>query len=244
MNKTQYLTELKRIQEEYLLENASFKIGDRIENNILNQVVTVEDIYIRPNGDIIYDVEYICGRRGLSTLCEGRDKNWTTIKDDLSPLMVEKLSLLRDFQEKYPYAHVGGSIGLMLHGQDLKRDLSTSDLDITNFEEIQIKSDDVDMKELNSSSTDFDSCVLLKGSKDLFLKVDLRISPEPSYETVVYKGFTYNVSKLENILFWKKKCASKGDMKHIKDLVTLGIWNESMLKEGVEPFGEDWELLF
>lgn len=244
MNKEQYLTELKRIQEEYLLETASFKIGDRIENNILNHVATVEDIYIRPNGDVIYEIDYIWGRIGLSSLCEGYDKNWTVIKDDLSPLMVEKLSLLRDFQEKYPYSHVGGSIGLMLHGQILKRDLSQSDLDITNFEEIQIKSDDENMKELNSSSTDFDSCVLLKRSKDSFLKVDLRISPEPSYEVVVFKGFTYNVSKLENILFWKKKYARKGIMKHCNDLITMGIWDETMTKERIITSDEDDELPF
>jgi hypothetical protein len=45
--------------------------------------------------------------------------------------MQYKLQILREFQTKYPDSHVGGSIGLYLHGIDLKRDISRTDLDIT-----------------------------------------------------------------------------------------------------------------
>ena len=48
----------------------------------------------------------------------------------MANLMQLKLDFLREFQSNYPKSHVGGSIGLMLHGVDLKRDLNLSDLDI------------------------------------------------------------------------------------------------------------------
>lgn len=47
------------------------------------------------------------------------------------------------------------------------------------------------------------------------------VCPEPSFTTVEFEGIKYNVSLLNNILFWKKKYARKGVQKHIDDLITI-----------------------
>lgn len=46
-----------------------------------------------------------------------------------------KLKVFREFQLANPTAHLGGSLGLMIRGVNVLRDLSRSDLDITVDEE-------------------------------------------------------------------------------------------------------------
>jgi len=43
-----------------------------------------------------------------------------------TPILDLQLETIREFQEKYPKSHVGGSFGLFLLGYDLKRDMSES----------------------------------------------------------------------------------------------------------------------
>ena len=130
------------------------------------------------------------------------------------------LEKLREFQSAFPESHVGGSIGLMLHGIDLKRDLNKSDLDITNpcalkFEYIK------DYAE-SSSPSDFDHSIraYLKDS-NVYVKMEIRINPEPSFEIKEFEGNIYNVSKVRDILYWKQKYADKGVKKHVDDLVVI-----------------------
>jgi len=66
----------------------------------------------------------------------------------------DKLSILREIQDKYPLSHVGGSIGLMLYGIDLKRDLSASDMDITCPFLIDVGT--IDRSQDSSMASDFD----------------------------------------------------------------------------------------
>lgn len=137
----------------------------------------------------------------------------------MSKMINDKLIALREFQEKHPTAHVGGSIGLMIRGIDLKRDLNKSDLDITVDE--FIFNADVSEYEERSDNNDFDCCLKKNISNSIYVKLDIRVCPEPQFEVVNYNGIDYNVSKLRDILFWKKKYANKGVQKHIDDLITI-----------------------
>lgn len=133
-----------------------------------------------------------------------------------------KLAALSAFQRKYPTSHVGGSIGLFLHGIDLGRSLDLSDLDITVDEFDRSKLDDTGFDELSDAS-DFDARLRAYLEPNGFVKVDLRICPEPSFEVIEYEGATYNVSKLRDILYWKRKYADKDVEKHKSDLKACGI---------------------
>jgi hypothetical protein len=142
----------------------------------------------------------------------------------MSKPIESKLKTLREFQVKHPTAHVGGSIGLFLRGIDLKRDLAKSDLDITVDEfDLRISTE----YEERSDNNDFDFSVKDMISESVYVKIDIRISPEPSYDVVVFDGNSYNVSKVKDILWWKQKYADKGVDKHRDDLITI--------KTGIRP---------
>jgi len=147
-------------------------------------------------------------------------KKWYNPEEYSKEQMQYKLEMLREFQAKYPDSHVGGSVGLYLHGINLQRDISRTDLDLTVPDWID------DLKgmynENPSDASDFDYVKMHK-SKDYYFccKIEIRVCPEPSYTTVEFEGHTYNVSLLSNILFWKKKYARKGVQKHIDDLITI-----------------------
>jgi hypothetical protein len=130
-----------------------------------------------------------------------------------------KLKELREFQKIYPESHCGGSIGLMLHGIDLQRDLGNSDLDITTPDEIQVNNE---VYQERSDGNDFDYCLKRDiPSTGYYVKFDIRVCPEPSFEVVEFEGYKYNVSRLKDILFWKNKYAKKDSKKHIEDLETI-----------------------
>jgi len=137
-----------------------------------------------------------------------------------------KLKVFREFQLQNPTAHLGGSLGLMLRGIDLQRNLGKSDLDVT-VDEYELKNLEVDRLDLTSEGNDFDFCVRKEiqdndiFSKGSYVKMDIRVNPEPSFDKIEFEGFVYNVSKLRDILFWKKSYANKGVKKHIDDLVTI-----------------------
>jgi hypothetical protein len=128
-----------------------------------------------------------------------------------------KLEALRKFQEKNPTSHVGGSIGLFLQGIELPRDLSKSDLDVVVDENFNCEEALKEYRE-RSDTTDFDLNIEADHGSGYYTKIDVRISPEPSYTTAFYNGHQYNVSLIRNILFWKRKYAAKGVKKHIADI--------------------------
>lgn len=139
-----------------------------------------------------------------------------------------KLEFLRDFQQQHPTSHVGGSMGLFLRGIDLKRDLTYSDLDIT-IDEMNVE--ETLKYESRSDNNDFDFSLKYDFPKNYYIKFDVRINPEPSFEIVEFDGYMYNVSKLRDILFWKQKYSNKGVQKHTNDLITIAT--------GVRPI-EEW----
>jgi len=137
-----------------------------------------------------------------------------------------KLETLREFQENYPNSCVGGSIGLMLHGINLKRQLFCSDLDITTKEFNKTKYS-IDELSQRSDNNDFDYCLLKHHENGNYTKLDIRVNYEFTFEVIEFEGHKYNVTKTDEILFWKKIYADKGSKKHINDLITL--------KTGVRP---------
>jgi len=133
----------------------------------------------------------------------------------------EKLKIIKHFQDKYPLSHVGGSIGLCLHGIDLKRSLKNSDIDITVPNKLE---QDIPFEtyEVSSSPSDFDYSFRAAETKsNLYSKIEIRITPEPSFVIIEFDGIKYNVSKLVDILFWKQKYADKGVQKHIDDMIVI-----------------------
>jgi hypothetical protein len=148
-----------------------------------------------------------------------------------------KLKTLRDFQSKYPTSHVGGSIGLMLHGVSVHRDLSISDLDIT-IDDFKFDSNKSTDFEERSDNNDFDYC-LKTSESGYYTKIDIRVNPEPSFEQVVFNGIVYNVSKLRDIIFWKNKYADKGSIKHQHDLIAI----DTGVRPELQPVSDD-DLLF
>lgn len=128
-----------------------------------------------------------------------------------------KLETLRKFQKKYPTSHVGGSIGLLMQGIELPRDLSKSDLDVVVDEFFSTEEALKEYRE-RSDTTDFDLNIEADHKGGWYTKIDVRITPEPSFTKIFYNGFNYNVSLLRNILFWKRKYAAKGVKKHINDI--------------------------
>jgi len=132
-----------------------------------------------------------------------------------------KLKVFQEFQLSNPTAHLGGSLGLFVRGIDLLRDLSKSDLDVT-IDEYDVKNLEKDALHLSSDFNDFDFCTTKTiADNGNYVKMDIRVNPEPSFESIEFEGFKYNVSKLRDILFWKKKYAQKGVTKHKNDLIAI-----------------------
>jgi hypothetical protein len=138
----------------------------------------------------------------------------------MNKMILHKLETLKEFQAKYPLSHVGGSIGLMIRGVDLKRALYDSDLDITVdvFNEITIKDNGL---EARSDGNDFDFCFKKNHSDGLYTKIDIRIDPKSFFDIVEFEGENYNVSILSDILSWKKRYAEKGVLKHKFDIIAI-----------------------
>jgi hypothetical protein len=151
----------------------------------------------------------------------------------MNRLLKLKLETLKEFQEKYPTSHVGGSIGLHLRGIDLKRDLNESDLDIT-IDDFVMENDNFVMENesineyvLRSDGNDFDYAIKKNVGDGSYVKMDIRVCPEPTFDVIEYEGVSYNVSRYRDIIFWKTKYANKDILKHKNDLETI--------KTGVRP---------
>jgi len=144
----------------------------------------------------------------------------------MNRLVKAKLEAIKDFQDKFPTSHVGGSFGLFLRGINLLRDLSASDLDIT-VDEILVDNFDSLEYQKRSDGIDFDYAIKKNLPNGLYVKIDIRVCPEPSFDEIIFEGVKYNVSKYRDIIFWKTKYAMKGVEKHIHDLEAI--------KSGVRP---------
>lgn len=149
------------------------------------------------------------------------------------------LELVADIQKQYPMFHVGGSVGLFLHGVRLKRWLksSSSDLDFVSpyfvLPEKKFKASDgeeleVEHRDAKASGNDFDETFFIGSTK-----IDYKIDPKQRYELIEYKGVTYKVSNLMTILEAKLRYALKPEgRKHKEDITEMVV---SKKKEGKQP---------
>lgn len=160
-------------------------------------------------------------------------KNERIMADNLN------LSTVKKIQEKYPIFHVGGSVGLFLHGIRLNRWLHSrgSDIDMVTpyfiLPEFNNEENDtsnsldedfedfgVDYLDAKMSGNDFDETFLVHGEFGT-VKVDYKVDPIQRYEIVEYNGFKYKVSPLLTIVNAKMKYANNGDKKHKKDILEM-----------------------
>lgn len=129
-------------------------------------------------------------------------------------MLQKRLDIILKLQEKYPDLHVGGSIGLFLHGIDLKRDISNSDIDLAKA------SDDIEktnaIEEHGSDGNDFTYHMKKNG-----INYEIKIDPDQKYVIKHYNGIAYRVTELETILFYKRDYADKGYEKHLNDLKNI-----------------------
>lgn len=140
---------------------------------------------------------------------------------------VFKLNIVRALQSRLNM-YIGGSTALYLYGLVLDKN-KDSDLDLVmpyyqGMQDIVAKKDFIEEVEEFSgkkSGNDYDLTFAITTKEGAFAKLDIRIDPKQSYELIVYKGFTYKVCKLMDILEAKCRYAKEGDTKHLKDIKSL-----------------------
>lgn len=135
------------------------------------------------------------------------------------------LETVAEIQQRYPMFHVGGSVGLFLHGVRLQRwtkgTSSRSDLDMVSpyfvlVEDPEGQDGVVDHLDGKASGNDFDETFLYDG-----VKVDYKIDPKQRYEIIEYRGTKYKVSPLLTILEAKMRYALNGQHKHKNDITEM-----------------------
>jgi len=149
-------------------------------------------------------------------------------------MMTDKLNIIKTLLEKYPDSHVGGSIGLFLHGVDLKRNLNKSDIDFTVTAPIDF-SQPMNIENLVEPSApgDFEYSFRMYHSKDgaTYTKIEISINPAPIFDIIVYDGYSFRVTKKDHIIMWKKLYASKGSLKHEHDMIVINGGERPMITE-------------
>lgn len=138
-------------------------------------------------------------------------------------ILLYKLETIRDFQKTYPESHVGGSFGLFLLGYDLKRDFNDSDLDLISpsFDKNNHTDNGMndDIQE-TSDSNDF-NFNYRRYFGSYYVKYDISINTEQTYQVIEFEGNSYNVSLFENIMKFKREYANKGVFKHKADIEAI-----------------------
>lgn len=189
--------------------------------------------------------------RFIEELDENFFKEWDskaderkTIRDERKMEINLKLDAVKAIQTKYPTFHVGGSIGLFLHGIRLKRWLNSksSDIDMVApyfiLPEFDDNTEDDDneysceYKDAKASGNDFDETFVFYGDFGT-VKVDYKIDPVQRYVIIEYKGFKYKVSPLLTIIDAKMKYAMNGQTKHADDI------KEMILPKNIEKNGKN-----
>lgn len=155
-----------------------------------------------------------------------------------------KLDVVRALQTSYPMLHVGRSIGLFLHGLNLKRWNSVKggigDIDMVSPYFILPQTTDeykIEIAGTKASANDFDQTFLIQLAADVaqpdgkivrkqdvnnWIKCDYKIDPYQRYEIIELDGFKYKVSLLETIVEAKIRYAMKpAGQKHKDDMYEL-----------------------
>ena len=144
------------------------------------------------------------------------------------------LDVIRELQENYNIFFAGSS-ALYLYGLDLKREAGDLDVIMPYYQKIKGGEgliEDVEEFDAKSSGNDFDKTFLLTTKDGRFLKIDLRINPTQSYSEVEFKGYTYKLSELKDIVEAKARYWKQGNEKHGNDFLRLfGIEKEDKKQE-------------
>lgn len=200
-----------------------------------NDLVTVFNHYPL-NGD-----NRFCEVEILGDFTDSLDKSITTSLKIIRELEKEEIykhiyeenlniQVLKDIQTKYPYFHVGGSVGLFLHGVRLSRWVKStkSDIDLVApffiLPEGKIGDEDVEYINGKASANDFDETFIVGGTKErfyinLYKKKGHRLTNflggGLSPQMLIYK-LTYDEAKneirklnIKTTLEWRKKCKTK-----------------------------------
>lgn len=153
-----------------------------------------------------------------------------------TPYIFKVLKIARDVREIVPGAHIGGSVGLFLHGLVLDRPWHDGpfDLDITIEKELSDQQF-ARLSELylfdgtKGDSADMDLKFVDEVTK---IKVEMQVDDESRFVVVPYKGCEYLVKDVNAILRWKEHYANAyDDQKHINDLKLLvDGWAPSLIE--------------
>ena len=123
------------------------------------------------------------------------------------------LRIYRELQIKHPHMHVGGSVGLYLHGINLARfhDAESPDIDIFHYEFLNLESKKIKYSR-RKSHEDFDAAYTCDG-----IGIDA-MWVRQAYCQIEFNGFVYNVTPLLLILRGKLNYALQGVEKHYNDI--------------------------
>jgi hypothetical protein len=184
----------------------------------------------------------------LGKFTDGNDKSITTSfklleeisKDEIDKVILDEhfnIELLKNIQTKYPMFHVGGSVGLYLHGVRLKRwfdNNKSSDYDMVSpyfvLPEGEIGEEEVQYLDTKASANDFDETFIVGDTK-----VDIRIDPKQRYEIIEHGGFKFKVSNLLTILEAKMRYALlPNGKKHKDDILEMIVKVPKKQKENNE----------
>jgi hypothetical protein len=139
------------------------------------------------------------------------------------------LDVLRELQKKYIFS-IGGSCALFLQDIVLDRKSDSIDFDIImpyyqkivgdpdNEDNIIDEVEEFDGK---ASGNDFSRTYCLTTKDGRFIKLDVRIKPEQSYEIVKYGEHEYKVCDILTILEAKIRYALQGNKKHKNDIMNI-----------------------
>jgi hypothetical protein len=151
----------------------------------------------------------------------------------------KRLEIYKAIESVHPGCHIGGSIGLFLHGIDLGRTFVDSDIDICSFKPNGKEFKDLQKKYSETglaSSTDMDEVTyrseIEENGVEKRIKIEYKYDRTQNFKVVEYKGVTYRVTLPQMILGWKVLFACRGSKKHRADLEKLGV---KYIKRGACP---------
>lgn len=126
---------------------------------------------------------------------------------------MKQLDLAYKLQRQYPGLALGGSIGLFLHGIQLRSNYADSDLDFTadsgeEFSDLE-RCDGVKKTE----SADMDISYESEG-----IKIQIQMDPTNKWVELLHGDRMFKVSTVPHIISWKIKYSKEGHEKHIDDM--------------------------
>lgn len=156
-----------------------------------------------------------------------------------------RLNEIQILQETYPHLILGGSSALYLHGFNIVRKSTISDLDFvtpyytpTNIKDFKPEynvTEADNMKDAQPSGNDFDYVEAIVVDGD-FILLDMKIDPKQRYEIINYNGFDYKVSPWFPIVDAKMRYSVRNnDPKHKNDLKNMFQLKKLGTVERVNP---------